>query len=389
MPPHSSAGGLLKVIGSLAAVGIAGTIAATAAREMDKRDKQQREKERWPAADRNTALDSEKQIELHDDGVVNLEQLKSDRLYARSCALRGFDQVGRNSGEFRGKCWCAILDSENFLSTVTTPINRNDPHSTLYYSLLAEDATPKAEESIAVIRRDINRTKIHVGSFDNEEAASHALYNVLSAYAKHDSETGYCQGLNMVAAYLLTKLDEQTTYWFLYTLMTNRFYNLRIIYAEDLDGLLLFKYQFNRIFAHHLPKLYRHFEVCGIHADILVEWWMTLFTMRQMPRSALDRIFDMYIVDGFKALHRATLAILSQSEESLLGFDMVQIYEYLKALPDHGVLDPDLLIATALNFTDVNETLLDNLATQYKRIAKPAEQPPSSTAANANSRHQD
>jgi hypothetical protein len=80
------------------------------------------------------------------------------------------------------------------------------------------------------VLKDVHRTLIHYGSFATEEEAHHVLANVLLAYASHDPQVGYCQGMNFVAAFLLTKMTEENAYWTLYTVMTRPQYRLRLFY---------------------------------------------------------------------------------------------------------------------------------------------------------------
>lgn len=48
------------------------------------------------------------------------------------------------------------------------------------------------------------------------------LYNVLTAYAHHNEEIGYCQGLNYIAGLiLLVTKDEEHTFWLLKILIEN------------------------------------------------------------------------------------------------------------------------------------------------------------------------
>ncbi len=81
------------------------------------------------------------------------------------------------------------------------------------------------------------------------------------------------------------------------------------------------------------------------------------------------QLINPFVLLLYIALHRVTLAILAQSAETLHTFDMEQIIQYIKTLPDHGVLDPDSLIATALSF-NVTEQLLTELTQLYEYTMK-------------------
>lgn len=46
------------------------------------------------------------------------------------------------------------------------------------------------------------------------------LYNILKAYTEYDPEIGYCQGMNFIAALLLTYIpNEEDAFWSLVHIM--------------------------------------------------------------------------------------------------------------------------------------------------------------------------
>ena len=63
------------------------------------------------------------------------------------------------------------------------------------------------------------------------------LFNVLLAFANYDTQIGYVQGLNYVAAMLLMHIqDEEKTFWCLTYLLNRK--NWRRIYTEDMPKLM-------------------------------------------------------------------------------------------------------------------------------------------------------
>jgi hypothetical protein len=160
-----------------------------------------------------------------------------------------------------------------------------------------------------------------------------------------------------VCAFLLTKMPQEEAYWTLHSLMFSFRYDLRRFYLPDLRGLLILKFQFNEMFKAFLPTLHHHFQLHSIYSDVMTEWWMSCFCFRGFPRSSLNRVWDWLLLDGQKVLHRVSLAILKLSEDILLEYDFEGIVYYLKNLPDEGILQPDLLMATALTFTVTNRML--------------------------------
>ena len=79
--------------------------------------------------------------------------------------------------------------------------------------------------------------------------------------------------------------------------------------------------------------------------------------LHRLPRELRSRIWDLLLSDGVKALHRIGLALLYLSRPILLKRTFVDIFMYLKELPLTKTLEPDLLIATALNFKVTNSML--------------------------------
>lgn len=127
-------------------------------------------------------------------------------------------------------------------------------------------------------------------------------------------------------------------------------YNWRQFYVPSLRGLLLCKFQFRELFRAHLPELHNHFETIGMPSDVISEWFMTFFSVRTFPEGTLDSVWDWLLVDGIRAMHRVALAILHLGSPFLMTADMEDAVFYIKVLPDDGILQPHVLIPTALAF---------------------------------------
>ena len=122
---------------------------------------------------------------------------------------------------------------------------------------------------------------------------------------------------------------------------------------------------------------------------MLVGWYMTLFTsLDTLPLSTVVAFWDLFLIDGWKALHRFALAILSSNEVSaycrsvcsgpplarlpcpvdlpslvppcqdlLLDMDMGDMVQFLRTLGRHNLPDTSTLLARAMEFK-VTNTLL-------------------------------
>jgi len=59
------------------------------------------------------------------------------------------------------------------------------------------------------------------------------------------------------------------------------------------------------------------------------KWIMTIFSCF-LPFEVLAPIFDIFIIDGWKAVFRIGIALLREMEEVLLKMDMVQMSNYFR-----------------------------------------------------------
>jgi len=178
------------------------------------------------------------------------------------------------------------------------------------------------------------------------------LENILEAYAAIDSEVGYCQGMNFVAAQFLTVMPETDAFWCFYTLMQHPKLGFRSFFCPGLQGLLVCKFQFNCLFQHYLPDLAKYFHSLGLLEDdnYNTPWFMTLFTKLELPQDTLKRIWDLLLVFGLPVLHQTGLAILVCVQEKLQGLQYEDLFMYLRTLPDKELLTPLNVFSQFENF---------------------------------------
>jgi hypothetical protein len=77
-----------------------------------------------------------------------------------------------------------------------------------------------------------------------DETKLQALHNVLTAYVRRNPTVGYCQGLNFVAAHLLSYLDQEQAFWCLCCLIESI---LPIDYYTIMIGLIIDQNLFRRL----------------------------------------------------------------------------------------------------------------------------------------------
>eukprot|EP00997_Jenningsia_sp_PLL12_P001191 NODE_1189_length_1247_cov_134.226210_g967_i0.p6 GENE.NODE_1189_length_1247_cov_134.226210_g967_i0~~NODE_1189_length_1247_cov_134.226210_g967_i0.p6 ORF type:complete len:111 (-),score=33.82 NODE_1189_length_1247_cov_134.226210_g967_i0:580-912(-) len=77
-------------------------------------------------------------------------------------------------------------------------------------------------QGTGILSRDIPRTFPDHPTFASATGiATQALYNVLAAYAEHDPDVGYVQGMAFIVATLLLEMAEEPAFWAFESLMSS------------------------------------------------------------------------------------------------------------------------------------------------------------------------
>ena len=184
----------------------------------------------------------------------------------------------------------------------------------LYQELDNEPMDKNIEETII---RDLDRTFPNSCLFkDKYGKGQRELLKVLSKYSKYNKEVGYIQGMAFICALLLTYMDEERTFFMLHTLIKK--YELEKIYLPGLEELKKKFYVLLNLEKKHIPKCYKLFIKDDISPRCYAsEWFICLFA-RNLDLNVLVRIFDTFILEGFKVIYRFSLAFIKLKEEELL-----------------------------------------------------------------------
>jgi len=159
------------------------------------------------------------------------------------------------------------------------------------------------------------------------------LRRVLSAYAMYDTEVGYCQGMNFIAAMFLTFLSEEESFWLLIVVMNEEPYKLRELFGEDMAGTHEVLYIAEKLIAQFLPKLSRHLEGEGIHVSMFVTQWLLTGYTSTFPFELVKRVWDSFLVEGWKVVYRVMLALLEAAQADVLERGFEGILCFLREYP--------------------------------------------------------
>lgn len=190
-----------------------------------------------------------------------------------------------------------------------------------------EDATA-LQKLEKVIRRDMG-ARTSYSKYAASAGLQEGLFGVCKAYALYDEAVGYAQGMNFLIMPLLFNMPEQEAFCLLVKLMNA--YDLRDLFVQDMPGLHLRLYQFERLLEDMEPALYCHLHRRGISPHLYAtQWFLTLFAYR-FPLQLVLRIYDLILSEGLSAILRFGIVLMQKNASTLLGItDMQQLTTYLK-----------------------------------------------------------
>ena len=177
------------------------------------------------------------------------------------------------------------------------------------------------------------------------------LHRLLSAYARYDAGSGYCQGMNNLAAVLLlTYTNEEDAFWALvgliHTILPPAYYASDMLVPQADQQVLVHLVQSG------LPKLASHMKKLGVELPaVTYAWFLSLFTAC-LPIETLFRVWDVLFLDGSSTLFRIAYAILALKSKSLLDTPTAaSFYQHLHLAASH-LYDADELLLICINLRD-------------------------------------
>ncbi|KAI0181994.1 RabGAP/TBC [Hypoxylon sp. FL1284] len=202
-------------------------------------------------------------------------------------------------------------------------------------ALAAAERKKKEKEDAAALQKLEKTIKRDLGartSFSKYAAAAglqDGLFGVCKAYALFDDAVGYAQGMNFLIMPLLFNMPEEEAFCLLVRLMNQ--YKLRDLFVQDMPGLHMHLYQFERLLEDHEPALYCHLHRRGISPHLYAtQWFLTLFAYR-FPLQLVLRIYDLILSEGLSAILKFGIVLMQKNSSTLLAMsDMAQLTGFLR-----------------------------------------------------------
>ena len=225
---------------------------------------------------------------------------------------------------------------------------------------------PIKEELDTIIIKDLDRTFPACQFFkDKYGNGQRKLYKVLSNYSKFNTATGYVQGMGFIVAVFLTYMDEESSFFMLDSLMKK--YGLEGFYRPNFPKLKCTFYILLNLLKKHVPKVYELFKKEGMIPSMYAsEWFICLFS-RNLEFNILVRIFDVFLLEGYKVIYRFALAFLKIKEDKFLeGKDgLVSIMQTINDC--YNVNDIEKIFKIAFGFS-LSRKYIDKLEIEYESI---------------------
>ena len=124
-------------------------------------------------------------------------------------------------------------------------------------------------------------------------------------------------------------MPEEEAFCLLVRLMNQ--YHLRDMFIQDMPGLHLHLYQFERLLEDTEPALCYHLHKRGINPSVYAtQWFLTLFAYR-FPLQLVLRVYDLILSDGLEgAILKFGIALMRKNVDKLLGMqDMSALKVFL------------------------------------------------------------
>jgi hypothetical protein len=308
--------------------------------------------------------------------------------------------------------WSGISPVPSFSGSLGCQSGQGDSVAVAQKVALASSVTTALERERKPMRvknsRAIEELALSGNTLTNEMKAGlqNQLGYILHALAAAHEDVGYCQGMDYIVAHLLrvlqdtvryhsvrgtlcsvigahpeipaadsdeqslsTQIDqaidlslvvEETVFRVMDTFFTT--YNLRHMYWPELRCLKTCCRVFERLIQLKLPVLADHFAYHELNVGLFaLGWFQTLFLyLPSMPSATVCHMWDIWLVErSFKIFFRVGTAILFLSQPILLNHELEGMMTYLNTFPDATLLNPDILIACALQIKVTNGMLME------------------------------
>eukprot|EP00457_Paulinella_chromatophora_P000793 gb/GEZN01000793.1/.p1 GENE.gb/GEZN01000793.1/~~gb/GEZN01000793.1/.p1 ORF type:complete len:1164 (+),score=208.04 gb/GEZN01000793.1/:123-3614(+) len=186
-----------------------------------------------------------------------------------------------------------------------------------YYSDLLRRSECDVQSDVqADISKDVHRT-LPTQTYFQRPAGKAALRRVLTAFAAHNPDIGYCQGLNFLAgALLLIMKNEADTFWMLRHVVDPR----TAYYTNSLCGLHVDLRVLEDLVTFYEPDIAKILVKKNIQLrNLCASWIMCIFMESPLPFECCARFWDVFLFYGDELVFYMVLAILQTQRSKIIA----------------------------------------------------------------------
>ena len=207
-------------------------------------------------------------------------------------------------------------------------ITSNIYKNILSFANQAQTKDKKYKSVFEEIKRDINRT-FYTEKFTKGNGKL-ILINVLSALAFIRPEIGYCQGMNFIAGALIELIEEEEKiFWIFLSFIDN--IDMNLLYLKNMPDYSIRVFQLNYFIKQYFPDLFNHFKKNQITPDIIFSKWILTIFANYLPFEMCYKIWDLFIIDKWKAIFRISIILLDSIKDKLLELDLNEFCLFIKS----------------------------------------------------------
>ena len=248
-------------------------------------------------------------------------------------AIKAYIIKGKISQEDRFLFYITNLDLSQTRSLVETELSEYNIKDNYYQKILilANDLYGKDKKFKKVcdeIGRDLHRT-FYIKKFKTGNGRD-MLKNVLTAVGFVRPEIGYCQGMNFIAGALVNLIDnEEKCFWIFLCFIDN--IKLNLLYLKNMPDFLIRVYQLKKLIEFYFPKLGNHLKRNHINIDLFFSKWLLTIFSNYLPFDVLYKVWDVFIIDKWKALFKFCMILLYFMKEKLMKMDLNLFSQYFRS----------------------------------------------------------
>ncbi len=225
-------------------------------------------------------------------------------------------------------CWTRALKNATAICPSLPYVDSKKENALVSVGGGAKAAPPLPPSSSSPTRKEKKKV-----DFTTEEGGQAILRRVLRAYSLYDPEVGYCQGMNFIAGMFITFVTEEEAFWLLVYVMNAKPCRMRGLFGVGMSEAHQVLYVAEQLIAQFNPKLSRHFDKENIHITMFATQWLLTMYTSSFPFHIVTRLWDCFILEGWKVAYRVMLALLEIATPDLLKLRFEDILNYFKVLP--------------------------------------------------------